>query len=355
MSSKEKQIHFFIPYYPRFTTGGNMYHSIVYDIYRKKEENVFVFGNEDNFESVEKSKIKKIVYGLKHTFRIPSKSVIFLSNTAFLHFLLPLFTVNFFKRHKYVILIHHLLCEENPKFLVSFFESIFVKSIKNKLTVSETTTRSLFKNKLIKDSIPIVNPGLEYNPDYSYKRRKIKPIPELLFVGNIENRKSLDTVIKALFEIRSFDFIFNIAGNLTDVDYYNRILRLIDEKNLTSKVNFLGKLSSEELLLKYRTSDLLLFPSQWEGYGMVITESMANGLPAISSDIPTSRELINNGVDGILFKKGDHEDLARCIRKLYVNPELYSKISENSILRAFEFNTWANTADKIIEFMREVK
>jgi len=332
-----------------------MYHSIVYDILNKRGEKVKVFGNEDDFESVEKSKVKKIIYGLKHTLKIPKGSVIFLTNTAFLHFLLPLYTVSFFKRHRYIILIHHLLCEEKAKFLVSFFESIFVKSVKNKLTVSETSTKSLFRNGMIKDLIPMVNPGLEYTPDHSYTREKIKPIPELLFVGNIEKRKSLNTVINALSEIKNFDFKFNVVGNPTESDYYNEVLKLIETGNLMNKVYFLGKLSSDELLEHYRKSDILLFPSLWEGYGMVIAEAMANGLPVISSNIPTSKELINDGTDGLLFKKGDHKDLARCIRKLYNNPELYSKISENSIKRAYEFNTWEITTDKIYEFIKNAK
>lgn len=352
MSKFENPIYFYIPYYPKFSTGGNLYHSIVYDILRKSGENVFVFGNEDNFESVEKSKIKKIIYGLKHSFKIPNHSIIFLTNTAFLHFLLPLFTVSLFKRHKYVILIHHLLCEEKAKFLVRFFESIFVKSIKKKLTVSKSSMESLLKHRMIKDFIPIVNPGLEYTPDHSYCRRKIKPVPELLFVGNIEKRKSLDSVFKALNGIKNFDFKFNVAGNLTDVDYYNEMVKLIEIGNLSKKVDFLGKLTAYELLEHYRKSDILLFPSLWEGYGMVIAEAMANGLPVISSDIPTSRELIDDGVNGLLFKKEDHQDLAKCIKKLYNDKELYSEISINSIKRALSFNTWETTSIKILEFIK---
>lgn len=355
MNNKGRQIHFFIPYYPNFTTGGNMYHTFVYDILRNRGEKVFVFGNEVRFGLIEKSKTMKIIYGLKNAFRIPPKSIIFLTNTAFLHFLLPLLTVSLLKRQRYIILIHHLLCEEKPKFLVSFFEMIFIKFIKNKLTVSESSKKNLIKHGIIKNGIPIVNPGLEYTPDLSLKRSKMNAIPELFFVGNIEKRKSLETVIKALSRIKKVDFILNVAGNIINVDYYNNILELIDKEKLNGKVNFLGKLSSDKLLKHYRKSDLLIFPSLWEGYGMVIAEAMANGLPVIASDIPTSKELINNGVNGFLFKKEDYEDLSQIITKLFNNPVLYSKISENSIIRALEFNTWEITATQIIDFIKNLK
>lgn len=355
MSKREEQIHFFIPNYKKFTTGGNLYHSIVYDILKKRGVNVFLFGNENDFDVIEKSKIKKMIYGLKQTLRIRPKSVIFLTNTAFLHFLLPLFTVSLLKRQKYIILIHHLLCDEKTKFLVSSLEKIFVKSIRYKLTVSESSMKSLLRHGMINNLIPIVNPGLKYTPNYAFKRSIMNPTPRLLFVGNIEKRKSLDTVIKALSRIKRFDFVFNVVGNLIDNDYYNYILRLIADRDLKSKVNFLGKLSNEKLIMHYQKSDLLVFPSLWEGYGMVITEAMANGLPVISSDIPTSLELIKDGTDGLLFKKEDDEDLYRVILKLFETPELFSKISENSIKRSFEFNTWEITSDKIIDFIKNTK
>ena len=352
MIKSETQIHFFIPYYPRFTTGGNIYHSKIYEILKQKEENVKVFGDEPNFVIAEKSKIKKIIYGFKHTFKIPNKSVIVLTNTAFLHFLLPLFTVSFYKKHKYVIVIHHLLRFESPKKSVHFLESIFIRLIRNKITVSQTTAENIKQQGLTKNDVLIVTPGLEYIPSYDYKRTNMRQIPQILFVGNIEKRKSITTVINALSEIKEFNYIFNIAGNISEEEYYKEIMELVNNNNLNDKIKHIGKLSSDELLWHYQNSDIMIFPSMWEGYGMVIAEAMANGLPVISSDIPTSKELIDDGVDGLLFKKGNHQELTRCIKKLYNDNELYSRISENSIRRALSFNTWDTTTIKIHEFIK---
>ncbi len=352
MINPKTQIHFLIPFYPRFTTGGNMYLAKIYEILKQKGENVMVLGADSNFVVAEKSKIKKIAYGFKQAFKIQSESVIVLTNTAFLHFLLPLLTLRIFKKHKYIIIIHHLLRYESPKKAVHFLESIFIRLIRSKITISRTSAESIKHHGLIKNDILIVTPGLDYIPKYGFQKTKISVKPTLLFVGNVEKRKSIATVIKALAEIKEFDFMFNIAGNIVEEDYYQEIKELIYSNNLEGKVKYIGKISTEKLLMHYQNSDIMIFPSLWEGYGMVIAEAMANGLPVISSDIPTSKELIDDGVDGLLFKKGDHQDLARCIKKLYNDKELYSEISINSIKRALSLNTWETASIKILEFIK---
>ena len=58
----------------------------------------------------------------------------------------------------------------------------------------------------------------------------------------------------------------------------------------------------------YSKAQVYVLSSRWEGFGLVLVEAMAHGLPIVSSDLPTSKEIM--GDFGLYFKNGDIEDLA---------------------------------------------
>lgn len=353
-SAKHNEIYFFIPFYPKITTGGNKYHSIIFDYLKKENIRVKVFGSEENIEYIEKSKIKKIFYGIRKSFEIPGNSKIVLTNTAFLHFLIPLVTISRLKRHKYIIVIHHLLVDQDSKKFVKILEKIFVKLIKYKITVSDTTNKRLLELKYIKKSIPIIPPGLEFEPKLKYARENISPIHKLLFIGNIEKRKNLHILINSLKLLPGIKFNLTIIGKKIEEEYYEYIIAIINKMKLADKIDFKENLESSEIKSYYLNSDIMVFPSKWEGYGMVIAEAMAFGLPVIASNIPTSKELINDRINGILFEVGNEKELANSILELFNNNKLYNKISINSIQKVKSLKSWEETSSKFFDIINKL-
>jgi glycosyltransferase involved in cell wall biosynthesis len=84
----------------------------------------------------------------------------------------------------------------------------------------------------------------------------------------------------------------------------------------------------------YSQAQVYVLSSRWEGFGLVLVEAMAHGLPVISSDLPTSKEIM--GDFGLYFKNGDINDLAE---KLEVATQLdWEKKSQEAIKISQRFN-----------------
>ena len=90
----------------------------------------------------------------------------------------------------------------------------------------------------------------------------------------------------------------------------------------TQGVNVLGKVSDAEKAQALAAADLLVAPSLGgESFGMVLTEAFAAGTPVVASDIPGYRDVVRDGVDGVLVPRGDATALAETLRDLAVAPE----------------------------------
>jgi glycosyltransferase involved in cell wall biosynthesis len=350
-----KKIYFFIQHYPDWTTGGLKYHSIVFDYAVSKGYNVEVFGNSRIESKYYKIKILRLFYGLFNTFRIPSGSIIFMSNASFLDYYLPIKLNKLLKRHKYFFLIHHLVQTEKPKSKSRrYFESEFVKSADGVATISNVTNKQLIELNLIKKDISIIPPGLDVNfktvPSVKILPKKHK----LLFVGTIEKRKGLLDVIMALKNLKNYDFELTVIGAIKEPAYYDKIILELNKNKISDRVKFPGKVIQAELVSNYLNSSIFVFPSYWEGYGMVIAEALGYGLPVAASDIPATNEIIEDGIEGVLFKLSDVDDITDKLKYLFDNPDKIKAMSANAVLKAKTFPTWEETSKKVLNELHKM-
>jgi len=115
---------------------------------------------------------------------------------------------------------------------------------------------------------------------------------------------------------------------------------------------FTGYLSGEELATAYASADIFVFPSTTDTFGNVIIEAQASGLPAVVSDSGGPKELVQDGVDGMVTKAKDANDFARGIQALVTDASLRAQMSararekvlNRSWPNAFR-KFWAATAD----------
>jgi glycosyltransferase involved in cell wall biosynthesis len=80
--------------------------------------------------------------------------------------------------------------------------------------------------------------------------------------------------------------------------------------------------------------DVVVLPSHREGLPRTLVEAAACGLPLVTTDVPGCREVVTDGVDGLLVPKGDGEALAHAIRRLQESPELAHRLGEAARLKA---------------------
>lgn len=174
-------------------------------------------------------------------------------------------------------------------------------------------------NKLILINNFIPDDILSNQPSYNNKGY-------FLFVGRLSKVKGLDCLLKAITKVPK-EIHFKIAGSSSDDEYFKNLAKELGLKN----VEFLGFKTGKELKNEYRNCIATILPSNWfENFPMSILESFAYGKPVIGSNVGGIQEIINHEVNGLLFQRGNIEDLASCILKLYSSPELVFNYSKNA-------------------------
>jgi hypothetical protein len=157
------------------------------------------------------------------------------------------------------------------------------------------------------------------------------PRVKFLYVGRFEARKGLDILVEAISLVTSHleNCEFHIVGSDTlDCE----VLSETHKDILLSSPNvfLLGQLSYADLQLCYQKCDILVFPSRYESFGLVIAEAMSYGLPSIAFRVGGVPSVIENGVSGLLVDSIDSHSLANAMVCLARNPAFLKKLSEGA-------------------------
>jgi glycosyltransferase involved in cell wall biosynthesis len=154
----------------------------------------------------------------------------------------------------------------------------------------------------------------------------------LLFLANVEPRKGLDVLIKALSLIKEITFHLDVVGRYDiNVKYFQQIQKLINQCGLESKIQFHGQKIGTALKELFQKADIFVFPSRQETFGIVLLEAISFGLPIVASAIPSTCELIKDNENGILFPVNDSKGLADALRTLLTNPELRKRLAKANL------------------------
>jgi glycosyltransferase involved in cell wall biosynthesis len=127
-------------------------------------------------------------------------------------------------------------------------------------------------------------------------------------VGRLSPEKGLDVLMKAWERL---EIPLKIIGD----GPLNHMARVAAARN--RYIEFLGPLPPERVLEEMGDARATIVPTLWyETFGRVVIESFAVGTPVIASDLGAVSELIDEGRTGLLFRPGDHEDLARAVQQV---------------------------------------
>lgn len=138
-----------------------------------------------------------------------------------------------------------------------------------------------------------------------------------IYIGRIDELKGIDLLLNTWRNIDNSNLI--IVGNGPYKDNAEKFV----EKNNIKNVKILGFRKKNEVLNLLREAKALIVPSQWyEGFPMTIVESFSVGTCVIAGDIGNLRNIIENGVNGLLFKYNNSEDLVSVVNSINNNLEL---------------------------------
>src|SRR6267143_6145150 len=173
---------------------------------------------------------------------------------------------------------------------------------------------------------PVVVPNAvdhrRFRPDvdatWVRERLKIPPgVPVVLLVGRIVPHKGVEHFIEAARFVPDARFLVVGEGSLLEA-----MKRFAGTMGVADRVQFLGRVSDENLPKVYAACDVFVLPSvsRLEAFGIVALEAMATGKAVIVADIPGVREVIEDGREGLLADPMNPRDLAEKIRRLLGDP-----------------------------------
>jgi glycosyltransferase involved in cell wall biosynthesis len=208
------------------------------------------------------------------------------------------------------------------------------------------------------ESIDVIPHGVEHDrfrplPDDQVEAfRKNKGLPEqfVLFVGTLEPRKNLVTLIKAFGQTRAVQKGVALVVVGGKGWYYQEVFRQVEALDLTDVVYFAGFVPDVELPLWYNAATVFVYPSIYEGFGMPLLEAMACGTPVIGSSASCLPEVVADA--GALVAPRDTTGLARLLDRLLRDVDLRTELSRKGLDRAADF-TWGATAAATVASYRQ--
>lgn len=168
--------------------------------------------------------------------------------------------------------------------------------------------------------------------------------PLVVAVGRLVPHKRLDLVVRAVHEARRAvpDLELRIVG-----EGYERpaLAALIHDLDATGWAHIDGRVSDDQLVALYRAAWAVVSASSAEGWGMTITEAGACGTPAIATRIAGHRDVVADGVSGLLV--GRPADLPDAIRRVLADPDLRSRLGAGARAHSAELS-WDRAAVDVL-------
>src|SRR5215216_2532057 len=172
--------------------------------------------------------------------------------------------------------------------------------------------------------------------------------PEIVFVGQAVDRKGLPILLRAFEALRE-----HVPARLTIVGASEpEVAPLLVERD---GMSVLGRVSDADKRAALERADVLAAPSLGgESFGMVLTEGFAAGTPVVASDIAGYRDVVRDGVDGVLVPRGDATVLAETLRDLALQPERTHALAAAAAVSAERY-AWPKVAAQVVGVYEDVR
>lgn len=240
------------------------------------------------------------------------------------------------------------------------------------------TSTPLEKKDVIKfyqvqqNKVFVISPGINHNVfrpyDKKFARKKLNLWDEkiyILFVGRIDPVKGIPILIKAVGQVLQKDLtlrekleVLLIGGDISSRKFWKQeevkiITNSIKKKNLEKNVRFIGSRSNNILPFYYSSSDIVVLPSSFESFGLVILEAMACRACIVASEAGGPEYLINNGKTGFLFDRENTDQFSNILYELILNPKKRMEVGINALDRSLDF-CWSAQAEKIVLLYKKI-
>lgn len=205
-------------------------------------------------------------------------------------------------------------------------------------TVSQYTAQCA-KDIFNIDHVHVIYNGIDsetFHPNELIKSRNQNQPFKLIFVGSNSIRKGFDLLPKIMQQLGDDFQLFYTSNAEQHQPLPQNMIQLPPQK------------TAQDLANTYRGMDALIFPSRLEGFGLVVAEAMACGLPVVIADSSSLTELVDHGVTGFLCVKDSVSEFTEMTKQLKQNPDMGIKLGKRAaeiVKTRFNIN---NMVDKYI-------
>ena len=221
---------------------------------------------------------------------------------------------------------------------------LFYKINSQKISVIHSAVRNDFK---------IINRN---DPEMLEVKEKYElPYHFILYLGTIEPRKNIISIVKAYNQLRRLKnpeldkYKLIIAGAKGWKE--NGVTKEIKNSPFRSDIVLLGFVESENKPYLYNLASLFVYPSFFEGFGFPPLEAMKSGVPIITSNNSSLPEIV--GEAGIMIDPEKPDELFKAMREILLSKDLRSKMREKGLKRAQNFD-WQKTAEEFLEVLKNI-
>lgn len=278
----------------------------------------------------------------------------------------PSVAIPIFSGQKKITTIHDIAYKKIKKkypFLrrkyIGFVTKIALQKSDKILTVSEFSKNELldeFKIKSEKISVIHNGVGAEYFAEYScekvseIKRKYNLPDNYILYVGAIEPGKNLDILLEAFQLIceKRENINLVLTGGLGWQEDY--IYHKINKKEILDKIIILPYIKDEELPIIYRNSELFVYISPYEGFGIPVLEAMASKIPVLASQSDAITEF---ALDSIFYVKDNNANFINKKIQYLLTNTLEVDIKINLAFERARNLTWVASAKKLYSILKQ--
>ncbi|WP_168380869.1 glycosyltransferase family 4 protein [Modicisalibacter radicis] len=327
---RERTLSLLVAGDPGQLTGGYVYDARIAEALREQGWRVSVIGLEGRFPEPDAGAARALDATLADH---PDGARVVIDGLAMGG--LPEVIADHAERLDLTALVHHPLADETgldpaqrTRFMIS--ETRALGAVGRVIVTSAFTARRLADFDVPAEHITAIEPGVARAP-LSPRATADQPGPaRLLCVATITPRKGHEVLVDALARLADRDWQAICIGGLDrDAGHARHVRERIAAHGLEARVELAGERAHDQLADAYRDADLFVLPSHYEGYGMVISEALAHGLPVIATTGGALAHTLPRDA-GLAVPPGDSAALAEALRRWFDEPELRQRLRQGA-------------------------
>jgi glycosyltransferase involved in cell wall biosynthesis len=216
------------------------------------------------------------------------------------------------------------------------------------VVASSFTKQTLLAHGVPEEKITVIPYGVNLEQFTSKKNYLTDGPLRLLFTGTIDARKGIPVLLDVMKQLQELPVTLTLVGPVIP-----QVIQLIESANLPN-VTIKGKVPHSELPAIMQAHDVFVFPSYFEGFGLVLLEAMACGLPIITTPATAGPDIIEEGKEGFIIPIGNAAACKQAILNLLEDRNKLAEMGKAAVKKAHTFtwdrygNAWATFIQKIV-------